>query len=57
MANGVDDPEGTDPASIGDLALFVLGEDLIAEGDAFVADVDGRAGDELPDRILRLSAE
>ena len=42
---------------LGDLALLVLGEDLVAEGDALVADVDGRSGDELPDRVLRLSAE
>ena len=42
---------------LGDLALLVLGEDLVAERDALVADVDGRAGDELPDRVLRLSAE
>ena len=42
---------------LGDLALFVLGEDLIAERDALVADVDGGPGDELPDRVLRLSAE
>jgi hypothetical protein len=40
-----------------DLALLVLGEDLVAEGDALVADVDRRAGDELPDRVLGLSAE
>ena len=40
-----------------DLALFVLREDLVAERDALVADVDGRAGDELPDRVLRLAAE
>ena len=28
---------------LGDLALFVLGEDLVAERDALVADVDRRA--------------
>ena len=41
----------------GNLALFVLGEDLIAERDTLVADVDGRARNELPDRVLGLSAE
>src|SRR3981081_4212338 len=41
----------------GDLALLILGEDLVAERDALVADVDGRARDELPDRVLRLAAE
>src|SRR5467141_586643 len=40
-----------------DLALLVLRQDLVAEGDAFIADVDRRAGNELPDRVLRLAAE
>ena len=39
------------------LALLVLREDLVAERDALVADVDGRPGDELPDGVLRLAAE
>src|SRR5712664_1769635 len=42
---------------LGDLALLVLRQDLVAEGDAFIADVDRRAGNELPDRVLRLAAE
>ena len=33
--------------SLGNLALFVFREDLVAERDALVADVDGRAGNEL----------
>src|SRR6185437_10184664 len=41
----------------GDLALFILGENFVAERDALVADVDGRTGDELPNGILRLAAE
>src|SRR5205823_5927470 len=41
----------------GNFALFVFREDLVAEGDALVADVDRRARDELPDRVLRLSAK
>ena len=40
-----------------DLALLVLRQDLVAEGDALIADVDGRPGDELPDGILRLAAK
>jgi hypothetical protein len=39
------------------LALFVFGKDLVAECNALVANVDRRAGDELPDRILGLAAE
>ncbi len=39
------------------LALFILRQDLVAERDALVADVDRRARNELPDRILGLSAE
>src|SRR5205085_1800071 len=42
---------------LADLALLVLGEDLVTKRDALVADVDGWSGDELPDRILRLPAE
>src|SRR5688572_28869700 len=41
----------------GDFALFVLRQDLVAERDALIANVDRRAGDEFPDRIFRLSAE
>src|SRR6185437_2655234 len=40
-----------------DLALLVLGEDLIAERDTLVADVDRGPGDELTDRVLGLPAE
>src|SRR5688572_555903 len=39
------------------LALLILGQNLVAEGDALVADVDRWAGDELPDRVFRLAAE
>src|SRR5690606_23381535 len=42
---------------LGDLALFILGKDLVAQRDALVADVDGWAGNELPNRVLGLSAE
>src|SRR5205085_5028810 len=39
------------------LALALLGDDVVAELDALVADVDGGAGDELPDFPLPLPAE
>ena len=39
------------------LSLLVLRQNLIAERNALVADVDRRAGNELPDRVLGLSAE
>src|SRR5207249_1307292 len=42
---------------LGDLALFILRQDLVAEGDALVANVHRRPGDELPDRVLGLPAE
>src|SRR2546423_2120103 len=42
---------------LGDLALLVLRQDLVAEGDALIANVDRRAGNELPNRVLRLAAE
>src|SRR5204862_8025541 len=42
---------------LGDLALLVLRQDLVAEGDALITNVDRRAGNELPDRVLRLAAE
>src|SRR5256885_13603146 len=42
---------------LGDLALLVLRQDLVAQRDALVADVHARAGDELPDRVLGLAAE
>src|SRR5207249_8793601 len=42
---------------LGDLPLLVFRQDLVAERDALVADVDRRPGDELPDRVLRLAAE
>ena len=42
---------------LGNLALFVLSENLVAEGDALVANVDRRAGNELPDRVFRFAAE
>jgi len=37
---------------MGVLALF-LGKDLVAQGDAFVADIDIGSGDQLPDLLLR----
>src|SRR6185503_15987929 len=40
-----------------DFALFVLRQNLVTQRDALVANVHGRAGDELPDRILGLAAE
>ena len=39
------------------LALLILRQNLVAESDAFVADVNGRSGNELPDGILRFAAE
>src|SRR2546427_4638550 len=42
---------------LGDLPLLVLRQDLVAEGDALITNVDRRAGNELPDRVLRLAAE
>src|SRR5256884_926625 len=42
---------------LGDLALLVLRQDLVAEGDALITNVDRRTGNELPDRVLRLAAE
>src|ERR1051326_4029631 len=41
----------------GNLSLLVLRENLVAQSNALVADVDRRAGDEFPDRVFRLSAE
>jgi hypothetical protein len=37
--------------------LLLLREDLVAKGDALVADVHVRPGDELLDALLGLSAE
>ena len=42
---------------LGDLSLFVLSENLVAERDALVADVDRRTGDELPNGVLGFPAE
>src|SRR6185503_15629740 len=41
----------------GDLTLLILRQDLIAERDALIADVDRGPGDELPDRVLGFAAE
>jgi len=41
----------------GDFALFVLRQNLIAERDALIADIDRRPGDELPDGILGFTAK
>src|SRR5690348_5156525 len=42
---------------LGDLPLFIFRQDLVAERDALVADVDRWPGNEFPDRVLGLSAE
>ena len=42
---------------LGNLALLVFLEDFVTERDAFITNVDRRAGDEFPDRILRLATE
>src|SRR5439155_26063819 len=39
------------------LSLLVVGDDLVADVDALIADVDGRAGNEFLNFILRLAAE
>ena len=39
------------------LGLLVVGDDLVADVNALVADVDGGPGDELLDFVLRLAAE
>src|SRR5207253_9430894 len=39
------------------LLVDLLGDDVVAQTDALIADVDGRAGDELLHLLLRLSAE
>ncbi len=43
--------------AVRNLALLVLRQDLIAECDALVADVDRWPGNELPDGVLRFAAE
>src|SRR5687767_5182722 len=43
--------------AVGNLPLLILRQDLVAEGDALVADVHRRSGNELPDRVFRLSAK
>src|SRR5690606_41618617 len=48
---------GNGLARLAGLALLVLGQDLVAERDALVADVHRRARNELPDRVLALAAE
>ena len=44
------------PSSYG-LCLLIIGDDLVADIDALVADVDGRTGNEFLNFILRLTAE
>jgi len=39
------------------LTVMLLGDDVVGEFDALVADVDSRAGDELPHLALGLAAE
>ena len=39
------------------LPLVLFGDDVVAELDTFIADVDRRAGDELSHLSLRLPAE
>ena len=41
----------------GYFALFVLGQNLIAQRDTLITDINRRPGDELPDCVLRLTAE
>src|SRR5881396_3288396 len=41
----------------GDFALFVLRQNLIAERDALIANVDRRPGNEFPDGILGFTAK
>jgi hypothetical protein len=54
----LDLPGGRDLGDrLGDLPLLILGENLVAECDALIANVDRGPRDELPDRILRFSAE
>ena len=60
-ANASDWMQGQSPEVpselLNDLFDGLLGEDLVAQRNALVADVHGRPGDELPDGILGLSAE
>src|SRR5690606_241858 len=42
---------------LGGLAIDLLGDDVVAEPDALVADVDRGTGDELLHLLLRLAAE
>src|SRR5713101_7825082 len=39
------------------LSLLIVGDDLVADVDALIADVNRRAGNELFDFVLRLTAE
>ncbi len=51
---------GTGNPELGVLGLFsvdLLGDDVVAEADALIADVHRRSGDQLLDFLLRLSAE
>src|SRR3546814_16193238 len=41
----------------GDAALDLFADDVVAQLDAFVADEDGRARNQLADLVLRLAAE
>src|SRR6185436_11250411 len=44
-------------AGFDERGLGFLADDVVAQLDAFVADEHGRAGDQLPDLVLRLAAE
>jgi hypothetical protein len=48
---------GKPDAALRLVRFFFFGDDVEADVDAFVADVDGRSGDELPDVALALVAE
>ena len=53
LGSGIND----DVANIIVAQLLFLGEDLVTERDALVADVDRGSGDELLDAVLRLAAK
>ena len=44
-------------AGLDESRLALLADDVVAQLDAFIADEDGRPGDQLPDLVLRLAAE
>ena len=44
-------------ASSGGFLLLIIGDDLVADIDALIADINGRAGNQLLDFVLGLSAK